>query len=296
MRNLTSIVAALFLLNFTSCKEDVVINIVTPDQKLAIEDQSLTEAYFNEAGDLSTMAFNTPSADQIKGGRTNGSITFTVSGDTRFNGAVVTLVTSPNNNPLDPNGTITIDFGNGQTDPRGVVRKGMIIVTYQGLRFSPGSTTITTFDNYEVNGVKIEGTRTVTTNSFTLAPTLSIVFAVADVGGKATFSDQTTITRNATHTHTITFGTTIGGTTWKVEGLASGKTRTGVNYSSLIERALIFRTECAFSGYPLPAEGLILFTLNAIPIVLNYGDDGASCDNVVNVLINNQSQNVTVGN
>lgn len=289
-----SIITIGIVLFSTSCKDDE-INLVSVEQNATITDQSVTEAYFNEAGDLSIQAFNTPTSKEINGGRTNGTITITVEGDTRFNGAVVTLTTS-GNDPLNPEGTITIDFGDGQTDPRGVVRKGIIIVNYQGLRFIPGSKTITTFDGYEVNGVGIEGTRTITTSSFSATPVLSVSFLVKDVDGKATFSDQTTITRNATHSHTITFGNTPGSTTWTVEGQASGKTRTEVEYIFLIERPLIFKTECVFKGFSMPSEGEALFTIGNLPVGLNYGDEGAACDNVVTVSINNRTQNITVNN
>lgn len=278
----------------TSCKDDE-INLVSQEQNAAITGQSVTEAYFNEAGDLSIQAFNTPTANEISGGRTNGTITITVEGDTRFNGAVVTLTTT-GSDPLNPEGTITIDFGDGQTDPRGVIRKGVIVVNYQGLRFLPGSKAITTFEGYKVNGVGIEGTRTITTSSLSVTPVLSVSFLVTDVDGKATFSDQTTITRNATHTHTITFGNTPGSSTWKVEGQASGKTRAEAEYIFLIERPLIFKTECAFKGFTMPAEGEALFTIGNLPVGLNYGDEGAACDNVVTVSINDLTQNITVNN
>lgn len=277
-----------------SCKDDVEA-LVSKDQNEAITGQSVTEAYFNEAGDLSIKAFNAPTSNEIAGGRTRGTITVTVEGDTRFNGAVVTLTTN-GSDPLNPEGTITIDFGDGQTDPRGVERKGIILVNYQGLRFVPGSKTITTFDGYEINGVKIEGTRTITTSSLTATPALSVSFLVVDVDGKATFTDQTTITRNATHTHTITFGNTPGATTWVVEGQASGETRAKAEYVFLIERPLVFKTECAFQGFAMPSEGEALFTVGSLPISLNYGGEGASCDNVVTVSINNASQDITVNN
>lgn len=276
-----------------SCKDDVE-SLLSAQQNAAIEDQSVTEAYFNEAGDLTTKAFNTPSSDQISGGRTRATITIEVEGDTRFTGSIVTLVTDESSTPLSPKGNITIDFGEGQTDSKGTVRKGKILVAYSGLRFVPNSYTITTFEDYFVNGVKIDGKRTITSTSLTASPALKVTFTVADEDGIATFPDETTITRNASHVHTITFGNTIGGTTWEVQGQASGKTRTDSDYTFVINRALLFKTECAFNGIALPAEGEALFTVDNLPFVINYGDAGAGCNNTVTITFNSQSADIVV--
>ncbi len=294
MKSAINLLAIGLVLIVVGCK-DTVETVITGEQSAAIEDQSTTEAYFNEAGDLSTTAFNKPSNKEIEGGRTNGTITIVIEGDTRFTGAVVTLVTGPDSKPSDPQGTITIDFGAGQTDSKGVKRKGKILLTYKGLRFVPGSTTTTTFDGYEVNGVKIEGKRTVTSTSLTAVPNLTVQFTVTDSDGKATFPDNTTITRNATHTHTITFGGTAETTIWKVQGQASGKTRAEANYVFLIQRPLIFKTSCALAGIALPPEGEALFTVGSLPITINYGNEGAACDRVVTVMVNNASQDITIG-
>lgn len=293
MNKILSAFSLALVLVFYACKEDEE-TLITVEQNAAIQDQSVTEAYFNEAGDLSTKAFNAPSSGEIAGGRTNGTITIVVEGDTRFTGAEVVLVTAEGSTPLNPKGNITIDFGAGQTDSQGVLRKGKILVAYEGLRFVPGSKTITTFDGFEVDGVKIEGTRTVTSTSLTAQPALTVTFSVTDADGKATFPDQTTITRNATHTHTITFGNTTATTTWKVEGQANGKTRTNSDYVFLINRGLLFRTDCALAGIALPAEGEALFTVDSLPILINYGNTGASCDRVVTISINSFTQDITV--
>lgn len=294
MNKVISVIAVSGVLCFSSCKDDEV-NLVSQEQNAAISDQSVTEAYFNEAGDLTIQAFNAPTSDEIaSGGRSKGAVTLTIEGDTRFNGAIVTLLTTAENEPLNPEGIITVDFGAGQTDPRGTVRKGVIIINYQGLRFVPGSKTITTFDDYHVNGVKIEGTRTITTSTFSASPNLTISFIVKDNDGKATFSDQTTITRNATHT--ITFVNTSNGITWTIEGQANGEARRGESYVFLIERPLIFKSSCALSGFSLPSEGEALFTVDSFPVGLNYGDEGAACDNILTVTINDVTQNITVNN
>jgi len=267
---------------------------LSAEQSVAIEDQATTEAYFNEAGELSTKAFNTPTASEIAGGRISSTIIIFVEGDSRFAGASVTLVTAETSTALNPKGNITIDFGDGQIDNDGNVRKGKILVAYEGLRFVPGSSTVTTFDGYSINDVHIEGTRTVTSTTFTTSPSFQVTFTVTDANGKATFPDQSTITRNAMHTHTITFDSNAASSKWEVEGQASGKTRANDDYVFLINRPLVFKVECALSGFILPAEGEGLFTLNSLPISINYGDEGSACDNVVTVTLSGFTQEVTV--
>lgn len=294
---MNKLINLLFISSFIiaiSCKTEDAESLLNAEQNAAVKDQSVTEAYLTEAGDMATKAFNEPSSDQIAGGRTRGTITVNVQGDTRLSGATVTLVTDANSTPITPKGIITIDFGAGQTDSKGNVRQGKILLAYEGLRFIPGSKTTTTFEGYVVNSVQIEGTRTVTTNTLTGAPTFTVTFTVTDEDGKATFPDQTVITRNATHTHKIDFGSTVGGSTWTIQGQANGKTRTGSDYIFLINRDLIFKTECAFAGFALPSEGAAVFTVNSLPILLNYGNEGAGCDNKVTVSINGFSQELDV--
>ncbi|MEO6454299.1 MAG: hypothetical protein ABIN97_09515 [Ginsengibacter sp.] len=60
---------------------------------------------------------------------------------------------------------ISIDFGTGCTSPNGVTRKGKIYVTVSDSLRKAGSVSVMTFDNYYVNGFKIEGTITWTNTS-----------------------------------------------------------------------------------------------------------------------------------
>lgn len=53
--------------------------------------------------------------------------------------------------------TLTIDWGTGCTNPDGITRSGKIINYYSGDMADTGSFVLTTYDNYFINGVKIEG-------------------------------------------------------------------------------------------------------------------------------------------
>jgi hypothetical protein len=61
--------------------------------------------------------------------------------------------------------TIVIDFGQGCTSPNGITRSGSITVVISDSLRRPGSTAVTTFQNYFVNGFQIEGTHTLTNTS-----------------------------------------------------------------------------------------------------------------------------------
>ncbi|MFZ5998921.1 MAG: hypothetical protein ACOYW3_00295 [Bacteroidota bacterium] len=289
-RNSFYLLTLIFALSVISCKDED--EKISAEQTSAVNDQSVAEAQFNDANDMSTAAFSAPSAADISGRTTNGkSITITVAGDTRFTGATVTLETVANNNPLNPQGTITIDFGAGKTDSNGNTRKGKIIVTYKGLRFVPTSTMELTFAEYFVNGIKVEGKRTVTTTSL---DNTGISFGVKDVGGKVTFADGTFVTRDAVLTYKWQFGATAAANQWIIEGTANGKTRDAKTYTFVINKALVFKVECALAKNYAPAQGEVLLTVGIIPIKIDYGT--GTCDNLVTVSVNGITQEITVTN
>jgi hypothetical protein len=60
---------------------------------------------------------------------------------------------------------ITTDFGLSCTGRDGRVRSGKIITTYSGRLTEPGSTATTTFDNYHVDSVLVQGTLTIANTS-----------------------------------------------------------------------------------------------------------------------------------
>jgi hypothetical protein len=60
---------------------------------------------------------------------------------------------------------VTIDFGTGCTGKDGRVRKGKIITVYSGHMVRSGSIAETSFDNYYVNDIKVEGTHRIENKS-----------------------------------------------------------------------------------------------------------------------------------
>ncbi len=66
----------------------------------------------------------------------------------------VTRINPPDRFPVQ----VVIDFGSGCTGRDGRTRKGKIITVYTKRLVAPGATATTTFDDYYVNNIKVEGT------------------------------------------------------------------------------------------------------------------------------------------
>lgn len=87
--------------------------------------------------------------------------------------------------------TITVDFGTGCTDPKGVIRSGKLIYTITEKPRVSGSKLTIERSNYTVNGNKVEGTITFTNiTGADKVPTWSKTVT----GGKITYADGSVYT------------------------------------------------------------------------------------------------------
>ena len=91
---------------------------------------------------------------------------------------------------------ITVDYGEGCTGFFDQTRSGKIIIEVTGFRRLVGSARTVTFDNYIVNGVKIEGTRM--TENLGANENGNVVFMATLTDGKVVFPNDTTIEREFT--------------------------------------------------------------------------------------------------
>ncbi|HET9486511.1 MAG TPA: hypothetical protein VFO54_03715, partial [Chryseosolibacter sp.] len=181
------------VLAMVSCREDEPERLTLQDTA-DLTEEAVADAYFQDLDDMTGVAIEAPSDTEYSSGRASATVTIQ---DHRFqcNGIVVTVVPDAASTADVPKGVLTVDFGAGCTDLRGNVRKGKLIFTYNGKRFMPGTTVVTTTDNYFINDVKLEGTRTLTNvqTSTSDAPRFNVVLA----NGKATFSDGLIATRES---------------------------------------------------------------------------------------------------
>jgi hypothetical protein len=99
--------------------------------------------------------------------------------------ACATVTITPQDPTVWPK-TVTIDYGTGGcTGLNGYLRKGKIVYTLNKRLLADGAAVNITFDNYSVNGYKLEGTYTITNNGSTKGLNISIQLA----NGKVTYPD-----------------------------------------------------------------------------------------------------------
>lgn len=275
-----------------SCSEEETAVVTTTDTQ-NVQGESVTDSYYDESNDFSTIAVGGTSetlTGRTESGRTNGEVKGLGDIDNRLACAVVTVVKDPASTQDKPKGTITIDFKDGCTDVKGNIRKGKITVTFSGRRFALNSTIVTTFINYYVNGIKIEGTNTLT--NLTAALESAPKFKNEVVGGKVTFLDGKVATRDHVLTREWTRAANPSQDSWKVEGSASGTNREGVTFQMEITKALVYKRSCVASKVFVAVEGTKKFTSGDHTMTIDFG--AGDCDNKVTVTKNGVSKEVEI--
>lgn len=184
---------------------------------------------------------------------------------------------------------IVIDYGTGCEGLYDVVRSGKIIITLSGPRRDVGSVRTLTFQDYYVNGAKIEGTKSVTN----MGPNnnQNVVFAVELTGGKIIFPDEKSITHEFVREREYTEGYA----TWnpwddkcRISGVATGINLNGLSYTHTIVNSLEWHAACRFM-----VRGTIGFEIEGIePFELDYGD--GECDAEATLSRGDETKQITL--
>ncbi|MEB2773699.1 hypothetical protein SYJ56_00175 [Algoriphagus sp. D3-2-R+10] len=186
--------------------------------------------------------------------------------------------------------TIMVDFGDGCTSTNGVTRKGIINLTYTGNLLITGAKVTTTFDGYEVNGYKVEGTRTITNKGADLESN-TINLEVKIENGKVTWPDDTFVTLTSDQLRDLKLGTQ-GEYEVSITGTASGTSRGGFEYTSSVTEALIYTKTCVESGVTVPLSGILEFQFRGIEASVDYGD--GACDKLATLFYPSGTKEVTL--
>ncbi len=281
--SLLSVISVLFI---TGCEGDE--NRLTAQDSADISEEAIIDAYYQDLDDLAGVVVAAPSDSEYSGGRIATTITIN---DSRFNceGIVVTIEPDETSTVEVPRGVITVDFGTGCSDLLGNVRKGKLIFTYEGHRFQNGSSLVTTTENYYINDIKLEGTRTSVnvTGSSVDAPKFNVILE----DGKATFEDGSYALResNITVSWIREENPTQDRLVIHDSSVASGVNRAGRSYVVSLLKQLEYKRFC-----PMATSGTKRYTLDGSKeITIDYGS--GSCDTSVTVTINGVTRTISIG-
>lgn len=187
--------------------------------------------------------------------------------------------------------TITLDFGDVNcTALNGRTRRGRIQVSYTGRYRDVGTEIIITPEDYHVNNIHVQGTKTVrnTGPDANGHPAFDI-----SVNGTLTADDGTwTAAHVAQRTRTwVTGSETMDpfDDAYLISGVGSGVNRNGVSYTVSIESPLRVQVDC-----PWIMQGSLRITPSERPVVLiDYGN--GACDRDFSVTVNGMTFNLIFG-
>lgn len=253
--------AAMAVLSFSSCKEDLTLMDQTSID--LADDDAVTDAVYEDV-------FNTADnaaiiVDQMGKGDDAKSVMVVT------DSCPAITVTRPTTG-IWPK-IVTIDYGTGCTGFNDNTRSGKILIEVTGPRLTAGSKRTVTFVNYFFNKIKVEGTKVLETKGYNTNKNLIILVKLS--GGKLTLPDGKTIERTIDHQREWTAGL-LTKNIWDDEclitGAATGKNINGVVYKNTIVTALHWKRVCRF----IVAGVIKIEKDGSQPVELNYGT--GECD------------------
>jgi len=246
---------ALLALMVTSCQKTKPLETSSVE---AADDAVFTEAVFDDV--FTTLEVASYMTEDMK------------KSATVIDTCPVITVTHPEETAWPVN--IEINYGTSCEGLFDVVRSGKILITCTGPRKTVSSERTVTFQDYYINGVKIQGTFTVKNEG--LNNSGNVEFSASLTGGKITLPDNRTIEREFSREREYI----AGYATWNpwddvclISGSANGKTLSDLTYSMTIINPLRWEASCRFL-----VSGTIEFDVDGVePFSLDYGD--GDCDN-----------------
>lgn len=272
MKKLSIILSLITAVILSSCTDDDPSAGLVED--LDVDSEAALEASFEDIDIISEAGMET--LDEADGGRTF------MNRDAIISCAIVEKDTV--------NKVIILDFGDGCEDDAGRIRKGKIRVVYNERRLVPNAYRIVTFEDFFIDDVQVEGTRTVTNTSEDLSDTPTFTSTLE--GGRVTFDDETFVTREASHVRTWVRAEDRLDNEARVEGGASGQRRDGLNYTIEILERIVYKRRCRLEGVFIPVSGVKEITWGDNVAIVNYGD--GSCDNEITITLNGETFTKTV--
>ena len=182
----------------------------------------------------------------------------------------------------EENNTKTITFSEDCEGKRGQTRSGTMIVTYSETQGEAGSFRQVTYNDFYLNGVKIEGTRR--TEIISIDENGSKTMRTSMTDGKMIYEDGTFKTKNSEmtrYTHVENDEKQYSSLT----GSKSAVSTEGVSFSMQITTPIKFVYNCDDLGFrkrgKIPVEGIKVSIDGDETITTDFGD--GTCDTLVEV-------------
>lgn len=203
--------------------------------------------------------------------------------------------------PLQPGvfpKTVTIDFGTGCFS-HGHLRSGKIKTVYSGPLRNPGNSATTTFENFKIDSISVEGTHKITNSTNTTSGSNQRQFKIEVINGRLTKPNSNYTEWNTSRTNTQIEGNgsiTPADDISQIRGIANGKVKRGnllVLWNSEITEPLVKKFICRWIS-----KGRIRTVRQGLPqntpwvAVLDYGT--GTCDNQASLTINGNTRQITL--
>lgn len=297
---LTTVVLAAALL-FTGCKKENSDTLSAQEEEQAAtfssESETQTEATFDDVFN-NVLGVN----DDVGTGGTGifGRAASSQNGRTSSVDSVpscVTVTIIPQQAGLYPK-TITIDFGSGCLS-HNHLRSGKIKIVYTGRLITAGSSATTTFDNYKIDSVLVEGTHKITNTTATTAGSNQRQFTIDVTDAKLTKPNGSYSQWNAHRVNTQIEGNgTVGpgDDIFKVTGSARGKVKREDHiylWDSEITEPIIKKFSCNWISKGRVRVVRVGLAANSPWVAtLDYGT--GTCDDQATVTINGVVRQITL--
>jgi hypothetical protein len=187
-------------------------------------------------------------------------------------GPCATITVTPNDGTYPK--TITIDFGDSCVGADGKLRSGKIIINLTAPLRKPGSVLTVSLENFYINHIHIEGTKTISN----LSENGATKFSVQVTGGKVTFPGGRGYSYESSKTKVQVEGMdtkTCRDDVFQITGSATIEHNNGVKVKFEIVDPLIKKVAC-----PWLSDGTLKISINDRVLKIDYGfPHNGDCDN-----------------
>lgn len=277
MKTSKTILLAAFLLSgamfFHSCEKEVEIN---PEILETVQEEAVATSIFDDV--FAQIELGENSAFGLKSG----------DGETTTSCPAVTIDPIGQNFPK----TITIDFGEiGCEGPEGNVRTGKIIIVISGRHHTDGSVKSVSFENFTVNGFKVEGTKTIT--NMGRRDNGNMYWKIVVEGAKITSPEGLTFQWESVREREWVSGEDtpffIRDDVYEITGYTNGVNRFQKEFSVTVHTPLVVKMNCRFI-----VQGSVLIQIEGRPsAILDYGK--GACDNIATITVNGETKQIRLG-